>query len=98
MLIDLMFSKHPSFDDLCAVLSKNISAIVGSVVWCDGFYVKYMDDIIEINTFSERVTEHKILACFEPMINNDSYTRIRIQRGRICSQYVLQPQESICVS
>jgi hypothetical protein len=96
MLIDFIFSNRPSFSDLCTALGQYVSVIIGEVIWCDGFYAKYMDDIIEINIFSDAVTKESILDYLQPLINNDKCTYINIQQGRFRLQYVLQPTENIC--
>ena len=97
MLINLMFYQCPSFDDVRYTLNDKICATVGDVIWCDGFYVNYLGDMIEINVFDNSLSENTILAYFEPLTNNDIHTRIRIQQGRIASQFVLQSNQNACV-
>ena len=97
MLINLMFYQCPSFDDVRYILNDKICATVGDVIWCDGFYVNYLGDMIEINVFDDSLSENTILAYFEPLTNNDTHTRIRIQQGRIATQFVLQSNQNACI-
>lgn len=96
MLINLMFYECPSLDDVCYALSDKVCATVGNVIWCEGFYVNHLGDMLEINVFDDNLSDNTILSYFEPLTNNDTYTRIRIQQGRKESQFVLQSSQNIC--
>lgn len=99
MIINISIDKLYTIDKIKRLLNAKILCVSGNVIWCDGFYIKLINGLLEINVYSSELTEKNILYdIIKPVLNEKERTFIRIQKGRMVSQFVFNKNEKIdCV-
>lgn len=99
MIINISIDKLYTIDKIKKLLNTKILCVSGEVIWCDGFYIKLINGMLEINVYSSELTEKDVLCDItKPLLNDKERTFIRIQKGRMVSQFIFYKNEQIdCV-
>ena len=96
MLIYISIDNIWTIDDLRKVLNVKKFYISNNTIWYEGFYIKLLKNLLEINIFDKTLTEKYILNnLMRPILNRKEKTFIRIQKGRIITQFVLNKNEEM---
>ena len=88
-----------TIEELMNLININVVYISRKTIWCEGFYIKLLDDMLEINVFNKNITKQYILdVLVKPILDGREQTFIRIQKGRINIQFIVHKNETIeCV-
>lgn len=100
MIINITIDSKCSLKLLMNILNIKVMHISRDVIWCEGFYIKFIkSNILEINIFDKNITKQYISeVLMQPIIDENEKTYIRIQKERIITQFIINKNEKInCV-
>jgi hypothetical protein len=99
MIINIIVNNIKTIEELMNLININVVYISRKTIWCEGFYIKLLDDMLEINVFNKNITKQYILdVLVKPILDGREQTFIRIQKGRINIQFIVHKNETIeCV-
>lgn len=99
MIINIIVDNTWTTKSLMQLINVKIVYASRDVIWCEGFYIKLLKSMLEINVFVGNVTEQYILhELLQPILDSQERTFVRIQKERIITQFIAYKSEKIdCV-
>lgn len=99
MIINIAVDNKWTIEELIQLINIKILCVSKNTIWCEGFYIKLLKNILEINVFDANITEQYILnGLMKPIFDKRERTFIRIQTERIITQFIVHKNEKInCV-
>lgn len=99
MIINIAIDNTWTIKELIQLINIRILYVSRDTIWCEGFYIKLLKNMLEINVFDENITERYILSeLLQPILDRRERTFVRIQKERIITQFIVHKNEKIdCV-
>lgn len=89
MIINITIENTWTIEELINLTGIETLYVSKDTIWCEGFYVKLLSCLLEINVYDNNISEKYILCnLMQPVLNKRERTFVRIQKERRITQFI----------
>ncbi|MCM1234236.1 MAG: hypothetical protein NC489_29380 [Ruminococcus flavefaciens] len=89
MIINITIENTWTIKELINLTGIEALYVSKETIWCEGFYVKLLSSLLEINVYDSNISEKHILCdLMQPILNKSERTFVRIQKERRITQFI----------
>ena len=100
MIINVFLNYRITFEDLIEnIRVENYQILNNRTLWCEGYYIKYSNGILEANIYDPTISAKFILYnVLEWFVAKRAGLFIQIKEGRRSIQFISENDDYLCMS